>query len=790
MNEILIVKSKKDKKLNDTHIKRELFNVNKFEVHGFKIFDYVRKNIEYSNVKNTALIGDEFYFYKGIVTTDYEEEISLNVEEFTDYFHKKPQELEGFYSFIKIDKEKLISFKNGTNVYLTWVYDDDDYFCISTDFNILTEYLTEVLNIELKINELFFGNLNLYLQNMTYCGGPYQKLKNIDSLYRMEYANESNKMDLIIYDNLYDEKLDKLYKLDKDLFWDKIADSSQKTLKKIFSVLNKEDITSQITGGRDSRLNLAYILNSFSSDKIKLKTRGKEWNNDLILGKEISKFFNIEHEIMALADFSYSKLDYIDLLKTYKTGGFMRTFAVGFSMSDSTKQEYRHQIELNGLLGNIVTGDKSGLGKYALPFSDAVDEDMRSILKSEKIKIINKIEETINIKNKYQYYFTINFNKHNTITFDSNSKIIFPISIFALDILSRASIIIPYKNNGEGELHYELMRRLEKALVSILPFETGKSFSNFESYEIEKLGMDYRIAMPNGKFLFLDINKGEILRRLETIKTGVINQKKLKEMKERELTPNDKRILLSWLGYAVNTNQIDSKFGVLNISDPDFDDIQNKELIDMKIGDDIKYFNKLDIVNFAKEIIFEITDFENVNKIIIQGTKEGEILPVVEEKEGIKVVRIEVSKTQKINIKIIVGEEKFVKQKQIYAIMDNLNFHKVEELRTYNFREDKLINLKKENIYNLDFSSTVFYKTFLFNGLKDNVYTPKTYIIIKKDLFRKLIIKEEKYTIKLAPCMDYYILQLSNYKKGFNKLSFKYNMSWYTMEFNYLEEKL
>ena len=194
-------------------------------------------------------------------------------------------ELDGLYLIGKLDKNGHGTIRQSLENPPIYYAKKDDEYCLSS--RIFT--ISKIFNYT-EINKKHVAS-HIELQNLEVTNETIY-----ENIYFIEFGSTITLSDTLEIENnpdfLYDERLDKLYKEDKEKYWDECYERVKSQVKAFKEIGFTEQLSIGITGGMDSRLLLAlyheHVKEAFTS--------GPLYSPEVMIGRMICEKLSITHK--------------------------------------------------------------------------------------------------------------------------------------------------------------------------------------------------------------------------------------------------------------------------------------------------------------------------------------------------------------------------------------------------------------------------------------------------------------------------------------------------------------
>lgn len=411
--------------------------------------------------------GESLWFEEGFMLR-YPDPYEPDVSRKLDQFDLPSIALDGAFSRITVAEGTLKIDGSATYLQMLCSCTVNGQFYFSNNQPLLQDMLA-LAGQELTLNEHFMAShlAQVPLAYFIFAGTQWSEIDFHDS------------MDTILYDSaggLRTHMVNKLSDpafeaLDRDARLDLLYQRLQHTIDEYANWTGTDTFTHHLTAGRDSRMSFAMFKKA-QGEKLLLMTGGYPHTTDKVIANYIAKQYGIK-QVIHETDYSTNGFDYTALLNT--------THAYRYQVATFRRQVYLTDFNsdlaiANGYLGNLMTytGAKE---RQMLPLEkSALTPDMHAKLDTIYDRHIAQIGAAYGEEFAFRM-FNLKFNTTNKVSSVIGRMRKFFFCLFESDLLFLAYMRENTADMHANSIHYEMMRRADPALLHMIPFEPGKSFT-------------------------------------------------------------------------------------------------------------------------------------------------------------------------------------------------------------------------------------------------------------------------------------------------------------------------
>lgn len=462
----------------------------------FKEYEFVQimKNSDKIKYRNNIYINknNNFYYEYGWSTLVGEQIAHFNIEDKLNIFDKKYNELDGQYVHITIIDDVLKVTKDLTSLSTTLYYHDGEHLLISNDMAIMISILEEN---NIKITENKKTLVARFNNSYSTFGTIYNEIKYIESGEQFIY--KENIITTKLINKIKDDYLEKLYKKDREYFWDYVTKRYLNSLDAQLKMYNGNEIICDLTGGKDSRFILSIYMKLIGKENIVINTGGEKHNSDKIISNEIVNYYDLKtiqqkknsslkiKNIIGVEEFE-------GILKSWSSSHFQRVKYIGLP-----KNKYKNplnirakkEIKVSGASGNIIRCNL----KAKVFNKIQINKDVLPMIKKEVVEnyyndlelVYEKLGEIVD-KQLINFYYNLLYNKHNSSFYEVLRIDCITFNPLAMDLLCRVNCIIALEGENEDALYFEIMSRINQDMIYLFGHEQIKMLSNkIEEFNIQ-----------------------------------------------------------------------------------------------------------------------------------------------------------------------------------------------------------------------------------------------------------------------------------------------------------------
>lgn len=525
----------------------------------------------------------------------------------------------GFSDFLK---DEVHLFTHIARIETLYSYVSKNLIIVGTDPLIISLLATNE-QVEFDLNAMYSFILNGYYgDDMT----PY---KNV-------YALPGNSHIVINKSGVHIDQIDESY---SNLLNTKYSKSDYDTLTDTFingfnTQGKKDEFKMALTGGKDSRL----IFAAMNSNKFDLSvfTNGFEDNPDVIIAKKIATMYDIKHKTTSpkISDENtisiniYKKIKKVMLATSGMVYGYEKVGLSSSFLGDRAFDGVGAELVKGGFANFVNSDDNSNKLKLVKTFNR--NTEFLKLGENNPFGVFLK-ECTKNDQglHKLQILYSLQYRTgrltsaaKNAANYSKQSH-----SPFLDNKFLRDSLKIQYEDNKNEEIHYQILKRIDKRLIDI-PFAKDR-------WRIEKnkplIASDYKnwlnrqpyypkTILGNYNWRQVQNNDKEILSEFKNIILSdsnhliyqIVNYKLVEKLFAQSLKPKHMRFIWSLASIIIFINEIK------NISNHQFDNTFNLILPSTSVSN---YKNKKKIYDVSNKFITlnESLDIDDNNKINIKN---------------------------------------------------------------------------------------------------------------------------------------------------------------------------
>ena len=525
---------------------------------------------EYDNYPYT-FSQDSVFTPVGIFTRDLYEIYKNLTEKSQPEKRQYVKNLEGQFAIGNANfiKNEIEIFTHIARIETVYYYTSDNLIVVGTD-PLIMGLIVYRGNIEFDVESMYSFILNgYYADDLT----PYKNIK----------ALPANNHIIVNQNGLHTHELDDIYSNLLDLEYSKKDyDNLTDTFLNAFNTQNKDKkFNLALTGGKDSRLIFA-AMNS-KNFNLSVFTNGFDDNPDVVIAKKIANMYEINHKVTGpkISDENtikvniYQKIKRVMLATSGLVYGYENVGALGKFSGHKSFDGVGAELVKGGFAAFIHSDDKSEKQKLVKVFNKH-HQYFKSNVDNTFENFLNNFIDSEHGLHKLQILYSLIYRSgrltsaaKNASNYSRQSH-----SPFLDNKFLREALKINYTDNKNEEIHYQIMKRIDKRLIDI-PF--GK-----DRWRVERskplFAADYKNWFsrepyyPNnvlGNYNWRNIqnNNPEVIKQFKNILLSnpnhliydIVDYKKIKLLFSKPIKAGYMRFIWSLASVIIFVNELDGK---------------------------------------------------------------------------------------------------------------------------------------------------------------------------------------------------------------------------------------
>ncbi len=551
--EVFLITNYKEINLMEDLVIPHVFKKENYNIGNYSFLNLYSSLNEKINKFNVSTDGEHFYYENGW-SLEENKKLILDVSKKKKLFDLPTSDLDGNYIQIKIKDNKINIRKNASSIDNVAYFKINEYIFISNSNEMLEQLLKQSKLYDLlEINKDYYLNNSISENNRLYCGGKYKQLDYVNNLEEYEYDGKNVTKKFV--DQININKYKNKYKIDKKGFNEYFLKRLNNAIKEFLEKYKINELSLDITGGRDSRVHVA-IFNNILKNKIKLNVIGNENLPDVIIARQVAKELklpiNVLHPNLKSKDINIHEMN----KETNKSMNY-KSFFLAFNKTQSIYELKKiPDIKITGVLGNVIFNSLQLKGMPKFSNYAFINKENSRTLHNKFMDSINEMDKVVDDE-WLSYYFNLRFNNHNRFL---NGLSYSAFSLYSLDCFAIYSLILQKENINPEIIQKNILKYYNKNLLINIPFEEQKSFVDINTFEISSVPhktnkFELNITKARNKKIttFKDEIKVILLKNNDP---DFINDDFWQSFHMNNGEQNIRYFILGYLGYLSVTNKI------------------------------------------------------------------------------------------------------------------------------------------------------------------------------------------------------------------------------------------